>query len=117
MIDFRLIDNDIAIEGNDIATIDNDAATRQRLVQKLQLWKGEWFLNTDAGFPYLQQVLGQTPRPEVVSSLLRQLILNDEGVDAVQSLKLNYDNVKRELSARFRAKLTNANTEDIEVTL
>lgn len=117
MIDFKLTDGDITIEGNDFATVENDAATRQRLVQKLRLWRGEWFLNTDAGFPYLQQVLGQTPRPEVVSSLLRQLIQNDPGVESVQSLDLQYDDVRRELSARFRATLENGNTEDIEVTL
>lgn len=114
MIDYKIIDNDIAIEGADFATIES---TRQRLRQKLLLWRGEWFANREAGFPYLQRVLGQAPRPEVVSSLIRQLLLDDEGVEDVQSLSLEQDAAARRLRVVFTAVLVDGDEEQIEVAL
>ena len=32
---------------------------RQQLLIKLKLWRGEWFLDTEFGTPYLQQILGK----------------------------------------------------------
>ncbi|TQE99506.1 MAG: hypothetical protein FKY71_08345 [Spiribacter salinus] len=117
MLDYKLVDGDIVVSGGAIDTVVDQAATRQRLVQKLRLWQGEWFLNTAAGFPWLQQILGQTPRPEVVSSLLRQLIEDDSGVRNVTELDLQYGGTSRELTATFTALLTNGQEEEFEVTL
>jgi len=114
MLDYKIIDNDIVIEGADFATIES---TRQRLRQKLLLWRGEWFANREAGFPYLQRVLGQAPRPEVVSSLIRQLLLDDEGVEDVRSLSLEQDAAARRLRVVFTAVLVDGDEEQIEVAL
>lgn len=114
MQDYKIEDGDLVVDGADFATTDSAA---QRIKQKLLLWRGEWFLNREAGFPYLQQVLGQTPRPEVVSSLLRQTVINDEAVRDVRDLQLDYGKTTRELRARFTAILINGAEEQIEVTL
>lgn len=114
MIDYKIIDNDIVIEDADFSVIES---TRQRLRQKLLLWQGEWFANRQAGVPYLQRVLGQAPRPEVVSSLVRQLLIDDEGVQDVRSLSLNQDAAARRLRVVFTAVLADGDEEQIEVTL
>jgi len=114
MQDYRLQDGDIVISDNDLAFTESVA---QRLTQKLRLWRGEWFLDRQAGFPYLQQVLGQRPRPEVVSSLLRQTITNDPDVRDVANIDLMYDDAARELSASFRAVLIDGTEQTIEVAL
>jgi len=114
MQDYQLQDGDIVLSGADLAFT---TSTAQRLTQKLRLWRGEWFLDRRAGFPYLQQVLGQRPRPEVVSSLLRQTITNDPDVRDVERINLEYDDAARDLRASFRAILTDGTVENIEVTL
>ncbi len=114
MQDYKIIEGDIVIEGADFATIES---TRQRLRQKLLLWRGEWFTDRQAGFPYLQQVLGQAPRPEVVSSLIRQLVINDEGVQDIRSVSLEQDAAARRLRVAFTAVLVDGTEEQIEVAL
>jgi len=114
MIDYELQDGDIVISGNDTVTTD---ATAQRLRQKLLLWRGEWFLDRRAGFPYLQRVLGQRPRPEVVGSLVRQLVERDPDVQSVDALNLEFDETARRLRVSFAARLRNGDTANLEVTV
>ncbi len=114
MIDYKLRDGDIVIEDNDTATTD---ATAQRLRQKLLLWRGEWWLDRQAGFPYLQRVLGQRPRPEVVGSLVRQLVERDPDVRSVDNLRLDFDATTRRIAIAFTARLVDGTNTDIEVTV
>lgn len=114
MRDYRLIDGDLFIENADFSMIES---TAQRLRQKLLLWQGEWFADRRAGFPYLQRILGQAPRPEVVSSLIRQLVIEDEGVRDIRSLTLEQDTVRRRLRISFTALLIDGTEERIEVDL
>lgn len=117
MLDYQITDGDLVISGGDIQTVSGRMATRQRLEQKLLLWRGEWFLDTDAGFPWLQSVVGQRPTPQVVRSLVFDLVQSDPSVRSVENLVLNQDNVERRLEISFDARLTSGETETIEVAI
>jgi|SRR5690554_4587278 len=117
MIDYLLTDGDITIANGDAQFISEPQATRQRLEQKLRLWRGEWFLNVNAGFPWLQDVLGQRPRPEVLRSLVFDLVSSDPGVKAVSALSLEFEGVERQLRISFDARLIDGATESMEITV
>lgn len=119
MIDLLLTDGDVVIQQKDLSLVSGDAATRQRLEQKLRLWQGEWFLDRAAGFPWLQEILGQRPRIQLVSALLRDLVARDPGVTELVELTADYSSeAGRELQVTFRARLAGSDAvETVEVAL
>ncbi len=116
MIDYQLTDGDIVIRNGDIVTITEPQATAQRLEQKLLLWRGEWFLDVNAGFPWLQDILGRRPSPQVVRSLIFDLVQSDPEVRAVESLTIETAD-ERGLRIEFTARLQNGQPQTVEVTL
>ena len=117
MIDYDLSSGDATVRGGDVVMIDEPLATRQRLEQKFRLWRGEWFLNINTGFPWLEDVLGQRPRPEVLRSLVHDLVTNDPGVRSMDNLTLTFEGVDRQLRIVFTATLTTGTTESMDITL
>lgn len=117
MIDYDLSAGDAITRGGDIVMIDEPQATRQRLEQKFRLWRGEWFLNVDAGFPWLGDILGQRPRAEVVRSLVYDLVQSDPGIKTVNNLAVQFEGVERNLRITFTATLANGVVENMEINL
>ena len=117
MLDYEITDGDIRISGGDVATVSGAQATRQRLEQKFKLWRGEWFLDVNAGFPWIEEILGQRPAPQVVRSLVFDVVQSDPGIRTVENLELEQDSPQRRLTIRFRARLTNGDTDDMEITV
>ena len=118
MIDYDISAGDVQVRQGDIVMVDEPQATRQRLEQKLRLWQGEWFLNTDAGFPWLPEILGQRPRPEVVRSLIFDLVTTDPGVRSIESLQVEFDpQADRQLRVAFNATLSSGVTEPMDIQL
>lgn len=118
MIDYNISADDVQIRQGDIVMVDEPQATRQRLEQKLRLWQGEWFLNTGAGFPWLSEILGKRPRPEVVRSLIFDLVTTDPGVKSIDSLSVEFDpQADRQLRIAFNATLSSGATDPMEINL
>lgn len=117
MRDYLIENGDLVIRNGDFVFVDSGEATRQRLVQKLLLWRGEYWLDTSQGFPWIQEILGQRPSPEVVTSLIRNLLERDPGVSSIDNLEVDFDGVGRALDISFRARLTEGEAEDIEVQI
>lgn len=59
--------------------IDTPDAVAQSVKTRLQLWLGEWFLNTDEGTPYMQGVIGKYNK-ETADTTIQDRILSTEGV-------------------------------------
>ncbi len=78
---------------------------RQRLEIKLELFLGEWFLNTRLGFPYYRHILVKNPNLSLIRTLFRSAILDDPDVVAVPQLTLDHDTAARRLYVRFDAVL------------
>lgn len=118
MIDYDLTTGDVTVSDGDIAMIDDPRATRQRLEQKLKLWRGEWFLNSEAGFPWLPEILGRRPRPEVVRSLIFDLVTTDPGIRAIKLLEIEFDPIAdRQLRVSFDATLSTGVTESMDIVI
>lgn len=104
MSDLALDDfHDLRISAFDLVLLDGAEAVRQQLLIKLKLWRGEWFLDTEFGTPYLQSILGKQLTLSGALAALRQSILEVSGVRSIQELSYNYSAQQRTLSVTFTA--------------
>lgn len=53
--------------------INSPEAVGQVVETSLQLWLGEWYLNTNAGVPYPEGVLGRMSQAEADATLIAQI--------------------------------------------
>ena len=72
-------------------------------------FKGEWFLDLDAGTPYYQTLFRKNPPPALIRGVFNRIISDCEGVDAVTSLTFSVGR-DRKLSLAFTARLKDGST-------
>jgi hypothetical protein len=85
----------------------------QRIVARLRMFKGEWFLDTRLGIPYFQNVLVRSPNLPAISAMFRRVILTTPGVVEIVSFRLTFDEVSRALILTFYARTSEG---DVGVT-
>lgn len=64
--------------------VNSPACVGQRVLTRLRLIQGEWFLNTSDGTPYATQILGKTTQAQR-DAAIRSVILNTPGVTSIIS--------------------------------
>lgn len=93
---------DLALDGSgdlylgpdgDIATLQptDVASIVQHVRQRLQLFRGEWFLAPSEGLPYFQVVLVKSPNPNTVRAAFVDVIEGTPGITKVDRLDLQVD--------------------------
>lgn len=75
---------------------DSAQTVAQKVVQRLRLWEGEWFLDVTAGTPWKARVLGRKHSKNIVQ-IIKQRIEETEGVQSVSSLDVSFDGNSRNL--------------------
>lgn len=106
LVDVRLSDtHDLYIgdDGSAALLVNLADAVRQRVSIRLQLFLGEWFLNTRLGFPYFRDVLVKNPDFGLIRALVRTAVLKDPDVVAVPNVALDFDPVARRLTITLEA--------------
>jgi len=92
------IDNDYAFGRGDSAFLSNSAqAVAQAVKTRLSLWRGEWFLDTAEGTPYVQSVLGKNSE-DVYSLAIRDRISGTQGVKAITAFNTQNNSSSRRLT-------------------
>ncbi|AKJ41496.1 hypothetical protein [Pragia fontium] len=105
MIDLKLdATGDLDLQRNDLLWIDGAERVHQQLQIKLKLWKGEWFLNTQFGTPYLQQILGKQITLNGALAALKNSINEVDGVLEIEQFNYDFDRQTRQLSVQFAVK-------------
>lgn len=94
-------DNDLVFESRNLATVSGSALVAQRLKVILQLFKGEWFLDADAGIPWYQEILEKGVDPTVVDSILRDAIVSVTDVNRLLVYSSEIDAAARTISVAF----------------
>ncbi|MGX5036269.1 hypothetical protein ACWKX2_11585 [Enterobacter hormaechei] len=103
MIDFRIADNKVVFTNGLLQYVDGAERVRQQVEFRLNLWRGEWFLDSQFGTPYLQDVLGKQVTLNGALSAIRTEILAVEGVNGIVEFTYNFDRAERKLSIEFTA--------------
>lgn len=113
----RLINNDMRF-GHGIANISvQSEACAQLVATRLRLIAGEWFLDTSAGLPYLTQMPSKPVDLDTMDALIRQTIIETEGIDTLDSFELSYDSATRVMSVAASVSTIYNTTENIQVTI
>ena len=94
--------NDIEIINNDLFLIEGRDEIAQVLRQELRFFLGEWFLNTDGGIPYLQEILKKNPNASTIDAIFKNKILESPGVIELTEYELTLE--KRKLTLVFKAR-------------
>lgn len=99
-------------------TTDAVSALVQRLKIKLQLFKGEWFLNTNAGVPYFQEIFVKGFDQAYVDTIFRSIIINTTDVKSLQKYSSSFDRTNRKFSFTFTVLVDSTGTsETITITI
>jgi hypothetical protein len=99
-------DGDLAITNNDLVLVDDLAIeTAQRIRIKLQLFRGEWFLNPAAGMPYRELIWPKTVPVQTKLNVIRRTLLGDPAIASLSALSLTVDPVTRAATVAFTAVL------------
>lgn len=94
--------HDLSIPGYDLKLVSGVDLIRQRIKQRLLTIQGEWFLNTDIGLPWFDQIIGKGAERQQISALLVQNISETEGVDSVIEFDLTLNRRARTMLLQFR---------------
>jgi len=92
---------DLLISGLDLSVIMGADRVRQNLDIKLKLWTNEWFLDTEFGTPYIDQILGKQITLGGAVAALKKSILEVNDVSNIDSFKYNYDRQARSMKVDF----------------
>ena len=94
--------NDLVFESRDLTTVTGIDLVRQRLNVILKLFKGEWFLDADAGIPYFQEILKKGVDLTNVDAILRAEIIGTEDVNRfISYTPVALDAATRTISVAF----------------
>lgn len=109
-----LLDNDPLSDGFGDLVYDNSSLTvtqsqaqsvAQKLQIKLQTFLGEWFLNTDHGVPYYQQIFGKVRSKAAIDLIFQQQISSEPYVAEIVSFESEIV-PDRTYSLSFRVRTT-----------
>jgi hypothetical protein len=76
---------------------------KQQVTLRLGFFKGEWFLDEDAGMPWYEEILVKNPNLLRIREIFREAILSVAGVQEITFLDLLFAAYSRTLSVNFKA--------------
>jgi hypothetical protein len=77
-------------QGDNTFLVNSPEAVRQAILTRLELWQGEWFLDTREGTPYVQLVLGKQ-QADAASLAIRDRISRTPGVRSILAFGSAFD--------------------------
>ena len=93
--------NDLALDANGALRMARDAeAVSQHAKQRVLSHEGEWFLDTTAGLPWLDRVMGQPFDASVLEALVVAEIADTPGVVEVDGASVSFDRNTRGANVR-----------------
>jgi len=101
-MDFKQNDaGDLVLENNNLVSVNGANEVRQRVLQNLRTFMGEWFLDYSLGVPYFQDVFTKAVDRDAVSTVLQASILGSLGVLELLAFSLDFTPSTRSLGCDF----------------
>ena len=85
-----------------LSTSDNADLLRQRILIRLKTIRGEYFLDTNIGMPYLEDFFATRPTEGLIRSTIQQALLSTPGVVSVDEITVDFDNINRVINVGWR---------------
>lgn len=118
MKDFLLIEgtNNLAITGFDFSfTNSNSEYVAQKLRIRLSFFLGEWYLNTNKGLPYFQEIFKKNPNLNLIEDVFKTEIISIDYVEEIVSFDIQADVGTRKLTINFVVKLTDGSLVSVTI--
>lgn len=110
--------NDLVIESGRLKLVREGSEVVQHVRTRLQFYLEEWFLDTLAGTPYLQQIFTKPVNLANIESILKTRILETPGVQRLLEFSMDYEGgSSRKLSVFFSAETIYGVVQNEEVTI
>lgn len=93
--------HDLYASGGRIALVAGADAIAQSIETRLLLFSGEFYLDTDAGFPWREEVFISSPDRERIESLAKAEILSVDNVRDLREFSMTIDPQTRQLRIEF----------------
>lgn len=116
-IKLSLNTRDLEFDSNKhFAIADKTQDIKQRLTLKIELMRGEWYLDENEGIPWLEifSLTGEEQERKALNEI-RNVLLNDKAVKEIKSLTVEQDNTKSQLVIIFTVLCTDENEYTIEI--
>lgn len=97
---------DLKLTANSLTLTTGTEAIRQHLQCRFQLFFGEWFLDTEVGVPWFQDILGNKSSFVVVQEVLKGVVLDTPGVLQLLTFNFDYTASTREITLSFQCLST-----------
>jgi hypothetical protein len=97
------VDNsgELVVTDFDLVKIINGDAIEQDIRTALRTFKGEYFLNTNVGLPYFQEIFKKGTSPLIIQNRFKTAILARPGVKNFESFEIEIDTALRQLNIEF----------------
>ncbi|RIY00222.1 hypothetical protein D3218_13130 [Aureimonas flava] len=83
--------NDLFLTASgDLALATDAQAVSQHAKQRLMTFQGEWFLDTTAGVPWIEEILGKRPALTLAEGVIKAEILDTDGVTAINEFAIRF---------------------------
>ena len=110
--------NDLCFKDYRLKLVSGNDEILQRVKIRLRFFKNEWFLNTEHGIPYYQDILGKKKVDiNVVQSIFKENILDIEDINSIIEFELGYNSSNRQLILDFKATDIDGNIIEETITV
>ncbi len=109
--------HDLDLSTYDFALIEGNERIRQQLTIRLLTNRGEWYLNTEHGVPYLDSVWGKWVDRALIEDVFKAEIMKVDDVVEITQFDLDVDPASRKLSIRFSVKTSFGQLDNVTVEI
>ena len=96
---------DLDFTNNNFVLVEGSEEIKQLVQVRISTFLGEWFLDSSRGIPWFQDILKKNPNPVIVDAVLKNTVLETDGIKELISWDLDYDSSLRTLDLTFEAKV------------
>lgn len=103
----------LRLSDNRFELLAGSESVRERVLQRARFLQGEWFLNQDAGVPYLDSLLGRSVANATAANAVLAALRTVGGVVAVRALQTTRE--ERTLKLEIEVEDDSGQTQQLEV--